>query len=181
MGQVRRIATGTAALSVLPATRHDILTLAREMRASDRAETAELARASGRLTASWSVAGDLLHAFGRSDMWAVWTSGKLVGIGGIAPLPQNNAIGTVWFLGTDLADTHILALTLVMRRFIRANSHNWFAIGNVLPQDMGPRRRWLEKLGFDFADEEAQQNSNRLVTFWHHPAIGTEDQSRGTR
>jgi len=161
---------------VWPATRADVQRLCREMRQSDRLETQYNAEVTGRITPQWSIERELLEAFEASTFWAVWRQDDLVGLGGVAPLPQDPNVGAIWFLGTHMADSHQLALTLTLRRFIRAERPRWGVLGNVIPQHMVRRRAWLEKLGFDFAPSEANKNTQGLVAFWSHAQDGPDEQ-----
>ncbi len=159
----------------LPATAYEVDLLARSMRASDIEECELAARLSGRYSSDWSVQGDLKTALVRDPMWAGWHERGLVGLAGVATLPHMDGIGAIWFLGTDLADELIVPFTLMARRFIRMQSPYWLKMGNVLPQHMVRRRRWLEQLKFDFNDEQAHQLPQGLVAFWSQPALGPND------
>lgn len=159
----------------LPSTRADLPELAGNLRASDRHEAAFNAAATGRDGPGWSVLGDLEGAFHKFQHWTLWHPEGLVGMAGVAPLRQNPAIGAIWFLGTDLADTHWLAMTRASIRFIAMQSGDWFAVGNIVPKHMTARRRWLEHLGFDFEDAEAHPNMQGHVAFWSRPLDGPKD------
>lgn len=150
----------------LPATRYDLDTLARFMRASDVWELRFNAEATGRMTEGWNIADELHGQFHSFPHWALWCRAGLVGLAGVAPLPQNPAIGAIWFLGTDLADTRWHGMTRAARRFIDMERPHWFAMGNIVPRRMTKRRKWLETLGFDFRDAEAHQNFKEHVAFW---------------
>lgn len=149
-----------------PSTSFDPPVLCTFMRDSDRWETRFNAEKTGRLTSNWTPQADLDRQVDEGHAWTLWYKDNLVGMAGVNPLPENNAIGAIWFLGTDFADRHWHGMTRASRRFVEFQSPYWFAMGNIIPKKMDKRRAWLEKLGFDIDESEAHPNFKDHVAFW---------------
>lgn len=147
-----------------PATREDLHRLIRDMRPSDVRECTFNARATGRWHPGWTIAGDLVKAWPSHPHWAMDSDRGLIGMGGANPLAPG--VAAIWFLGTRLADAEWRMMTRLCARFIAMKQAEFPRMGNVLPQGMATRRRWLAHLGFDFPAGEAQQGECGLVTFW---------------
>jgi hypothetical protein len=162
----------------LPATRHDVILLARDMRGSDIYEIGTNAVEFGRWFEGWTARDELLDAFEQSQFWALWDGMYLVGLAGVAPIPNAPGIGAIWFLGTDHADSHWRGMTRACRRFIAMQKPHWTRMGNIVPDDMTKRIRWLEKLGFDIAPSQAQPMVQGYVTFWLHGPPGPKTVQR---
>lgn len=158
-----------------PATRGDVSQLAREMRAGDRDEVTAAACAVGRMDSDWTLEGDLLSTFDQHQMWSMWRGDDLLGLGGILPFDDLPDVGAVWFLGTRRADTHWRSMTEAADRFLRVFGKDFTNIGNMLPCSSLKRRKWLEYLGFDFIEGEAQLCLEGFDVFWLRPTPGPED------
>lgn len=148
-----------------PATRRDIADLASSMRASDIEELTFNARATGRWSPDWTIRGELMAGFDRWEHWAILRDCDVVAVGGIAPKPSDPGVGAIWMLGTDLADQHWRQMTRLCRRWLEIHRPHYRILGNVLPAHMMQRRRWLEHLGFDFIENEAQRSASGHVVF----------------
>lgn len=149
----------------LPATRFDAEQLACFMRASDIEECKFNAAAFGRdRIPGWSIRGDLMDALEDSEVWSMWFGDKFLGLGGCR---RGDPVSAIWFLGTDLADEHPIAMTRCSRRFVNmAVATTPGVIGNVVPKTMAQRVAWLQHLGFDMRDGEAQSALQGHVIFW---------------
>lgn len=149
---------------ILPATSWDVDELACFMRASDRDECAFNARETGRYGPGWSIRSDLVAALAAGNVWSMWWGDHLMGMGGCLVEPH---FGTIWFLGTDLADRHPLAMTRACRRFLDLTlAHDATLVGNVIPKHMAARVAWLQHLGFDMLDGEAHPMLQGHLFFW---------------
>lgn len=153
---------------ILPATSYDVAELASFLRESDREEATFNAIVTGRyFEPGWSIRADLERAFEDHDLWTISREdGAVVAVGGIRPNPSDPSEGIIWLLGTDLADRHWRELTRLCARAIACFSGPFRRFGNVLPKHMMKRRRWLEHLGFDISEGEAQLQTYGLVSFW---------------
>lgn len=152
------------AVRLLPGGLWDIGKLLDSLRQSDREETLFTARALGHWHPGWTLAG--MFASERPDCWAMFSNGAFLGLIGIRPLPECPSAGLIWFLGTVEADRQPVALTKGCRRFIDMQRDSFSAMGNVVPQHMVERIRWLSYMGFDIIDEEAQLLPEGMVSFW---------------
>ena len=149
-----------------PSTRRDVQKLSSFMRESDRAELTFNAKATGRFGPGWSIHSDLEKAFASHELWSILKDVDVVAVGGILAAPHDPRTGIIWMLGTDLADTHWREMTRLCRRWLDMHLSRYDRVGNVLPTHMMQRRRWLEHLGFDMVESEAQLHVTGLVSFW---------------
>lgn len=164
---------------LLPATASDAAELACFMRDSDREECLFNARAFGRHSPEWSIRKDLMRAVAEGDVWSMWLGDALMGMGGCKPQPTGMA--ALWFLGTDLADRHPITMTRACRQFIAfAHSRNPGVIGNVVPKTLVQRVAWLQHLGFDMREGEAQSMLQGHVIFWSHGPARPRRRPRGS-
>lgn len=141
--------------------------LIRKLRASDKLELWLNMKARGEPYTVMRTRQELLKVAQSEETWALWKDGELLGLGGIAQVPNMIGVGAIWFLGTDLADKNPMAMTRACKRFMRAFHKHWPSLGNVVPTCMSNRIRWLEYLGFDFSPEKANETH---VAFWSHYA-----------
>ena len=142
------------------------------MRPSDIDEITFNAKKTGRMNFGWSIKAELESQFDKFEHWTITKGIEVVALGGVVPLPQNPAIGAIWMLGTRLMDIHWREATRLTRQYINMVRPDWFLIGNIVPKHMIERRRWLEHLGFDFVEEEANIQLKDHVTFWLQPLDG---------
>lgn len=149
---------------ILPATLWDVDTLDCFMRSSDRDECRFNAQATGRIGPDWSIRGDLLTAMREGEVWSMWWGDDLMGMGGCQ---MQKGIGAIWFLGTDLADKHVVGMTRACRRFMQLvlQRHDGI-IGNIVPKYLAQRVAWLQHLGFDTREGEAHSMLQGHVIFW---------------
>lgn len=134
------------------------------MRATDREEVTFNAMATGRAGKGWTVEAEIRNSFNPQTFWAMTLKGHLMAVGGVASIPGTQA-GAIWLLGTDLADREWRALTRGTAAFIAMARKRWGWVGNVVPQHMAARQRWLQHLGFDMIENQAQLASIGLVAF----------------
>lgn len=173
-------------MRLAPATGWDLDQLIARLRPSD-VEELRLARQAilPELPADWSPETDLIDQWARieGETWAMFDpwDGAFLGLCGINPFPENPAVGAVWFLGTVEADARPKALTRGARAFLAMAAGEWFQIGNIVPRHYTSRRRWLEALGFDIAEAEAQGPFKRHVAFWSRPRPGPDDRAAAPR
>lgn len=157
-------------MMILPATAFDLAVICRDMRKSDRQEVEEAARATGRFHNDWTIEEDMRQSFAAAEVWAMWRGDDLIALGGVAPVQHSEGVGAIWMIGTDLMDRHILAATRACRRFMVMAHKRFPVLGNIVPNHMILRLRWLAHLGFDTSGKEAQLPISGYVTFWaHHP------------
>jgi hypothetical protein len=152
---------------ILPATARDVDELASFMRASDREECLFNAKATGRYNGQWSILGDLRRTFAAGNTWSMWWGNDLMAIGGFFCDPRLAGVGSIWFLGTDLADKHPIAMTRGCRRFLDMTLRRFDGIvGNIVPKHLCQRVAWLQHLGFDMREGEAQSMLQGHLIFW---------------
>lgn len=154
---------------VWPATKHDVAGLIDRLRISDVDELAANARLTGKYGPGWSLRRQIELDLQDVDCWAMVIDGELAGLGGIHPLPEDPRIGAIWFLGTDLADTHWRTMTRLCRKFLSVHAPDYKMLGNIVPTYNEQRLRWLKYLGFDFDGDKAQLKRQGYVAFWLHP------------
>ncbi|MFD2175690.1 hypothetical protein [Rhodobacter lacus] len=149
-------------MRVAPSTAYDARELATFLRASDRAELAENARRLGTVKFPCDL---VQESFRKSLSWTLWRGDDVVGMGGASESPKPG-IGIIWFLGTDLADTHWRDMTRACRAVMRMEHERFPILMNVAPPGSDARLRWLSHLGFDIGKTEANGPLNGYVAFW---------------
>jgi hypothetical protein len=154
---------------VWPATAYEVEELLVKMRPSDRREITFCAHALGRAVRGWSLEAETRKACAGHEVWAGFYKGELMALGGIAPLPDQPCCGAIWFLGTDLADKEWRAMTRACKRLVGIMAEGWCWVGNVVPAGMAKRIRWLEHIGFDMLESQAQLASIGLAAFSLRP------------
>lgn len=149
---------------ILPATSRDVDELMAFMRPSDREECVFNAKATSRYKDGWSIRDDLLAALAGGNTWAMWWGDDLMALGGCV---MQAGVGSIWFLGTDLADAHPIAMTRGCRRFLDMTLRRFPGIvGNIVPKHLCQRVAWLQHLGFDMREGEAQSMLHGHLIFW---------------
>lgn len=174
MAKVRQAAS--RAPLILPATLADALAVEARLRPSDRLELQRNGEATGRGTSAPAVRALVLDSFFAGEAWAMWSGDTLLGMGGVAAMGVTaDAFGAIWFLGTEEADARPKELTRGARRFVEMQTPHWQALGNMLPRGFERRRSWLEAMGFDFREPEAQGIKESHVFFVKARPTGPED------
>ena len=155
---------------IAPATPYDIIIGGSNLRHSDRIEVLELAVESGRWAEGWDIVGDLLQAFqGEGEIWTIWKEDEIVGFGGVYEDTSRVKHGSIWFLGTPLADENIISVTKICRRFRQMwNARGWY-VWNVAPLNQPNRLKWLETVGFDILPDLANHPYQGFVAFVSRP------------
>jgi hypothetical protein len=146
-----------------PATPTDIPRLMFAMRDSDIEEAAFVRSR----VPSPSLPSQLLDVVERHRAWGLWEGGRLVGLGGSMPFPQAKS-GSIWFLGTVLADDRPLFVTKACVELIRFHHQEFAYLGNWVPAQMTGRIRWLEMLGFDMDWQSEHVVQHGMLPFWRH-------------
>lgn len=165
---------------LLPATLLDAYILAANLRFSDEDEWRLAHEAFG-----GDEPGGFFDAINDGvevgDAWALWDGPDLVAIMGVVEMPQfmqrlvpypAKSCCSIWMMGTDLADLRWRGMTRAARRFMAMQAKRWDAMGNIVPKGMQKRLRWIQHLGFDISDHQAQFRDMGFVTFWTHPRVG---------
>jgi hypothetical protein len=150
-----------------PSCHSDVGLLARTMRLSDMMEVRTNAMAFGRMGPSWTLEFDLHETFAHAQPWTLWDRGNMVGMGGVAPIPHAPHVGSIWFLGTALADLRWIGMTKACMKMKAYGDKHFELIGNIVPECMERRIAWLEYLGFDI-DRDKANCPDGYVAFWSH-------------
>jgi hypothetical protein len=145
--------------------------LACEMRDSDLDELTTTVAAAGR--SFDDLLDELVLQTAQSLPTSLFCEDGLIGIAGIDPIPGREGHAIAWFLGTDLADLHWRAMTRFCAKIIadyvlHADKHpTW--IGNIMPKGHSKRERWLNYLGFDISNAQAQGPFQDFILFSMNP------------
>lgn len=151
----------------LPATARDVDELDCFMRKSDREECLFNAKATGRHSDGWSIRKDLLAMLESGSVWSMFWGDDLMGMGGLHTDPRVEKVGSIWFLGTDLADRHPIAMTRACTRFLAMSLQSFKGVvGNIVPKHLCQRVAWLQHLGFDMREGEAHSMLQGHLIFW---------------
>ena len=146
---------------LLPSTQWDVVRLFETMRPSDVDEVLYSQAANG-----VDIKDLLLDRVGKDNYFTLWRNDEIVALGGITQTTWTPSIGVIWLLGSDLADKHWRAMTRACRAFILSNKTKWKGIGNHVPSHAAKRQRWLQYLGFDIANKEAQISGYKFKSFY---------------
>ena len=108
-----------------------------------------------------------------ASTWTLLHKGTAICMGGVIPHEENDvSYGTIWMLGSYELNRNrsvLLKLALPMLEHI-LEWHDF--VENVVPVDHHRTLRWLERLGFMFAEETTVVNGYECVRFVRcNPAI----------
>lgn len=125
----------------------DILHVAANMRASDMAE---IAAAEGK-----EPLGALLASVAASvDTFAIDVDGVAIALAGMHPISLLAAEGSPWLLGTDEFTRHGRRATAICRAWLGRMGMQYRLMVNYADARNTRSIRWLEHLGFEFAEPE---------------------------
>lgn len=128
-------------LLVRDATNADCHELAPQMRRADQLECME---------SGVDPLRALLFGVEHGEAWTVRDSTGIVCIYGLVPGGVASGTAIVWLLGTDRFKRHAKTSIRFARRQLATWHRRWPILGNRVPMD-SYSRRWLARLGFDFA------------------------------
>lgn len=131
-------------ITMLPATEADARELAPLLRVEDRAEVLALG--------CDPVDGLLQSLTASREAWTWRDEGRIICIGGVAPLSLIGQTGVPWLLGSDLVRVHRRAFMIETRRMVA----RWLGMFAVLRNSVDCRYQaaihWLRWLGFSLSE-----------------------------
>lgn len=131
-------------ITMLPAALDDARELAPLLRAEDRAEVLALG--------CEPVDGLLQSLTASREAWTWRDEGRIICIGGVAPLSLIGQTGVPWLLGSDLVPVHRRAFMLETRRMVARWLGMFSVLWNVVDARYAEAIRWLRWLGFTLGE-----------------------------
>ena len=97
--------------------------------------------------------------------WTIEQNGKVIGMGGLAPIEQLASAASIWFLGSEEIDNSEAGFLRISRLWVAYALSRFETIGNVVPERCEKTIRWLQWLGFDTKPELVHLRGIRFLRF----------------
>jgi len=99
--------------------------------------------------------------------WTILFDGEPACMYGVSMLSPENEfnMANIWLLGSDLVEKHSRKFIRTTKQIVEHLQEQYMFLENVVPIDHDRTIRWLDRLGFQFAEETTVINGFACVRF----------------